>query len=188
MLTDYKMLPPSQALALLNKNANSSANDTDTQDGVATSTLSSSDSSLLYFGLQLGGLGLLLNDSLDKEIVSEHEICEIPDSPQWFKGYINLRSQVVPVFDLYDYLNLKKESSFFKSEYLLIIGRSDSIFAISVTTMPQKISINKQNQINEPPPYPEAIKQCCSTSYRQNGLWSEWDIERFISQLSHKYH
>jgi len=180
MLTDNcRMLPPSQALALLNEHTN----DISVKNESAINTLSSSEDSQLYFGLQLGGLGLLLDDSLEKEIVSEHDVCEIPNTPHWFTGFINLRSQVVPVFDLYNYLNLKKETSLFKSEYLLIIGQGDSIFAIAVASMPQKVSMDKRNQINESPPYPDVIKECCGISYKQNGLWSEWDIEHFMRSI-----
>ncbi len=189
------ILPPSEALALLNSAAAKHPPQTDTPhihaggESVEPVSLAvATETTQLYFGLQLGGLGLLLNDAIEKEIVNAFEVCEIPGSPRWFKGFFNLRSQVVPVFDLYDYLNLDRESSLFKSDYLLVIGQGDAVFALTVALLPQKIRISPQHQIDERPPYPEPLRRFCATSYRRNGLWCEWDVAGFIEYISRDFH
>lgn len=187
------ILPPSEALALLNSSAAKHQPQTDTPHRNADNEPAepvplSAEATQLYFGLRLGGLGLLLNDAIEKEIVNAFELCEIPGSPRWFKGFVNLRSQVVPVFDLYDYLSLDREASLFKSDYLLVIGQGDAVFAITVALLPQKLRFSPQQQIDERPPYPEPLRSFCATSYRRNGLWCEWDITGFIEHISRDFH
>ena len=56
------------------------------------------------YGFKIGQLGLLLCLQEKIEIVDSIDPCPIPNTPQWFAGMINLRGNLLPVFDMKELL------------------------------------------------------------------------------------
>lgn len=89
-------LPPSQALNRpLYRNSNESAYLTDEVNTIRR------------LGFRIGNLGLLIAEQATSELSEVLAICPIPFSKNWLLGLMNLRGNLMPVFDLYELLKLE---------------------------------------------------------------------------------
>ena len=84
-----------------------------------------------------------------REIVRMPDITEVPDSPEFFEGVMNLRGRVVPVIDLGKRLRLNgKERT--KSTRVLIAERTDSTVGLVVDSVTEVFRV-QPDSIEEPP-------------------------------------
>ncbi|MEK6693532.1 MAG: chemotaxis protein CheW [Nitrospirota bacterium] len=102
-------------------------------------------------GKELYGVGI---DSV-KEIVRVPDVTEVPDSPEFLEGVINLRGRVVPVIDLRKRLRLNGAERT-KSTRVLITGNSGSIVGLLVDSVSEVIKI-QPDAIEDPPEMISAI-------------------------------
>ena len=182
--TDNPLVSPTEALALLN---------TETTENVVDSPQdldesAQEDSSLrTFFGINLGAIGLLLDEGVDKEMVDNLECCPVPNSPSWLKGFTNVRGQITPVFDLNDFLQLDQEKSDqLEGEYLLVIGKGVSSFAINLTDFPEKLALGEQQHNSNTDVVPKVLQPHVRQVYFQDRLWCEWDYLGFMTMLKER--
>ncbi len=102
-------------------------------------------------GKELYGVGI---DSV-QEIVRVPDVTEVPDSPIFLEGVINLRGRVVPVIDLRKRLRLNGAERT-KSTRVLITGNGGNIVGLLVDSVSEVIKI-QPDAIEDPPEMISAI-------------------------------
>ncbi|MBK8183410.1 MAG: chemotaxis protein CheW [Candidatus Competibacteraceae bacterium] len=88
------------------------------------------------------------------EIVEQAIVYPIPQTPPWLKGLINLRGNLVPVFDLR--LSLKLGSTLQEENYLLLLGEGDDSVSFFVENLPQPVNTN--HKLTHPIPLPPVLR------------------------------
>ncbi len=183
-----RLLTPSEALAVLQKLDGAEA-----QDDVEVS-------SSHWFGLPLSrleqsgaSLGLLIREDCNKELIEEPAICQVPFTPSWLTGFTNVRGQITPVVNPYDFFCLDDVGSHATRErgarqapssYILYFDHEGDSFAISVQHLPRKFTVTSNQVMSHPPGLTTDLRACVDSCYHHEGIWCEWNLTKFKRRLT----
>ncbi len=144
-----------------------------------------SQATIRRLGFQVSNLGLLIGQQATSELTDIIEVCPIPFTAAWLLGLINLRGNLVPVFDLHKLLQFEKQSQ--KKPMLLILGQGEEAGAIVIDDLPRHITFTDNDKLNRLPPLPTLIQPYASIGYEKNGqLWFNFDHLGFFESLATK--
>lgn len=174
--TDTPWQPPSGALTRpLNRKAE------ETAWGLAQAEVSR------RMGFRIANVGLLIGENIISELKELENICAIPNTAEWLLGLINLRGNLVPVFDLYTLLRLPKTESRRRKDMLLILGEGEKAGAILIEALPIHIAFTNEDKLQIQPVLPDAIQNYTSTGYEKEGeVWFNFDHLGFFESLAKK--
>ena len=135
-------------------------------------------------GFYIGNLGLLIAKAAISELTYPLPLCPIPNTAAWLLGLINLRGNLVPVFDLHKLLQLKpKEDTI---PMLLILGSGESAGAMLIDSLPVHLNFfEEDDKLTTLPPLPNIIKSYASTGYeKEDEFWFNFDHLGFFEYLA----
>jgi twitching motility protein PilI len=136
-------------------------------------------------GFKMGNLGLLIAQQATSELTDISQNCPIPFTASWLLGLINLRGNLIPVFDLHKLLQLQRPEQ--KKPMLLILGQGETAGAIVIEDLPIHLSFTDSDKLKSLPPLPAMIKSYASSGYEKNGqLWFNFDHKGFFESLATK--
>jgi twitching motility protein PilI len=131
------------------------------------------------YGFKVGNFGFILADREKAEITDQIAVCPIPNTPIWFNGMINVRGNLVPVFDLKKYLNINDEQ---QAERLLIIGQGIKAVSLLIDELPEVVEVN--NIVTDMPPLPLILQTYTRKVYFHNQvIWLDLDYDEFFTEL-----
>ncbi len=134
------------------------------------------------YGFHVGGIDLLIRPDTVAELVEKAEIFPIPNAPVWLRGLINLRGNLVPVYDLRSLLEVVDEGVG-SAQRVLILDRGDNMVGLLIDGLPESIrGIGTPTNI---PPLPAVLRQYVSDAYTDNRtIWLEFDHRGFFRGLA----
>ena len=136
-------------------------------------------------GFQVGNLGLLIARQSVSELSDMLDICPIPFTAAWLIGLINLRGNLVPVFNLHKLLQIKMQEN--AKQMLLILGQGESAGAIVIDGLPVHLAFVEQDELQSLPPLPPDLKPYATSGYEKEGqVWFNFDNEDFFESLAKK--
>lgn len=136
-------------------------------------------------GFHVGNIGLLISPNITSELTEVKTVCPIPNTASWFLGLINLRGNLVPVFDLNMLLQLEDDTE--KKRMLLILGEGDAAGAIMINGLPLHITLSVADKLDTLPPLPETLKPYTPVAFDRNGeVWFTFDHLGFFQSLATK--
>jgi len=131
------------------------------------------------YGFKVGNFGFILADRGKAEVTDQLAVCPIPNTPIWFSGMINVRGNLVPVFDLKKYLNINDEQH---AERLLIIGQGTKAVSLLIEQLPEVVEVN--NLATDMPPLPPILQPYTRKVYFYNQvIWLDLDYDEFFTEL-----
>ena len=140
--------------------------------------------SLSRFGFNIGSINLALKKNQRAEIITMPDICVIPNTPGFFRGMINLRGNIIPVFDFEYFLNTNAPET---GQYLLILENNGQYCALTVSEMPVLINIESESQ-ELPENCPDILKNNLNKVYRFNNLlWIEPNYENLLDDIKNYF-
>ncbi|OQW95744.1 MAG: hypothetical protein BWK79_01365 [Beggiatoa sp. IS2] len=141
-------------------------------------------------GFRIGNIGLLIAPRATSELTELLSVCPIPNTASWLCGLINLRGNLVPVFDLHKLLDLDSDESGVKAvkkPMLLILGQGETAGAIKIDNLPIHINLTLGDSLESLPPLPDALKPYATSGYEKNDdIWFNFDHFGFFHSLSSK--
>lgn len=138
-------------------------------------------------GFHVGNIGLLIAQHETSELTEVLSICPIPNTAQWLLGIINLRGNLVPVFDLNTLLGLARETDRKSKPMLLILGQGESAGALMIDDLPIHITLTTADKLESLPPLPEALQPYATVGYEKNGeVWFNFDHFGFFESLANR--
>jgi chemotaxis signal transduction protein len=136
-------------------------------------------------GFRVGNIGLLIGEHAISELTELKQTCAIPNTASWLLGLINLRGNLVPVFDLNMLLSFERKQQ--KKRMLLILGSGDHAGAILLDDLPIHLIFVPEDKLENLPPLPSALKPFTHLGYEKNGeVWFSFDHHGFFESLSHR--
>jgi twitching motility protein PilI len=134
------------------------------------------------YGYQIGDLRFLIGQGTASEVlVDQTGIYPIPNTPSWVMGLINLRGNLVPVFDARPLLDLA-ENTAQQKRWLLILGRGDRAAGLFIDGLPQATLASQT--LPRLPPLPGALQPHVTKAYiRDDLVWLEFDHQGFFQML-----
>lgn len=132
----------------------------------------------------LEDMALLLDtDRMRAEIFDELQICRLPHTQPWLYGMANKRGTIVPIFDLYQYLDIKTFKDIKRHHKYLLVETENGTVGLLVDSLPIRVVVSEENKI-EPPALPQKLRafvQGCFV-YKEFSMIS-WDICGFFQQV-----
>ncbi len=78
-----------------------------------------------------------------------HDLTRVPNGPNYIKGVINLRGEVIPLIDLRQKLNMETKEADDNSR-IIVVSEEDIIIGLVVDSSSEVIEINEED-IDSPP-------------------------------------
>ena len=133
------------------------------------------------YGARVGGLRFLLPEDTVSEVVDRPEIFSIPNTASWFEGLINLRGNVVPVFDLRELLGTAPIAG--ERQMLLVIDKGEKALAIAIDGLP--VPAPDSTPLDKRPSLPDVLENFTGPVFEhQQHLWLEVDIPGLVESLA----
>lgn len=135
------------------------------------------------FGFQVDQLRLLIKPGTHSEVTVQPHICSIPNVPSWFLGVINLRGNVIPVFDVHQLLQTGNRRQALRT--VLLLDQGSETVGLSIDGLPQSVGLDRE--LRDMPPLPDALAAHVSAAYvKDDTIWLDFDHQSFFLQLGRR--
>lgn len=139
----------------------------------------------MRYGFQIGGQNILIDSHTLCEVIQNVQIYRIPNTHSWVLGVINLRGNLVPVFDFLK--RLDKTATRGEDQRLLVFDQGERAVGIYIEGLPQALQIDPENPEQRaaiPVELPDNINEHVSGAYRCNDkVWLEIDHRELFAEL-----
>ncbi len=133
------------------------------------------------YGVHVGDIGILIPENTVSEVLDRSEIFSLPNTASWVEGLINLRGNVVPVFNLHVLLGTGPVVG--ARQMLLIMDKGDNALGIAIDGLPAPTPDSVQ--MDQRPPLPEVLNKFTASAFEHGEqVWLDVDIRGLIKSLS----
>lgn len=138
--------------------------------------------SLLAF--PVAGYGLLYDHESPTEYIDKQAIYPIPTDHPLFRGLINRRGSLVPVYEIRPLIDPDQRIPDDASSNLFVLGRGDDAVGILLDAVPYRITVTEQ-QKTAPPPlltkvFGEHLKHCYKDG---DALYANVALDAYLYEL-----
>ncbi|WP_411727821.1 chemotaxis protein CheW [Methyloglobulus sp.] len=135
------------------------------------------------FGIRIGSFGFLVSTTLYCEVLDKVQVNALPNVQPWVNGILNLRGNLVSVFDL---LVVLEEAVGNKKRRLFTIDRGDKAVALWIDSFPEIKDRASLQPLKELPELPQILQRFVTGGYEQNGqVWLDVKLEDLFKALGH---
>lgn len=132
------------------------------------------------FGFRIRQMHLLIKPSTFSEVVLHPNIHPLPRVPEWFVGLLNVRGNILPVFDLH--LRLETGASNQDKRAVLVLDRGADAVGMLIDDLPQAVVFDRP--LRNIPPVHDVLQEYVSAAYlAQGATWLEFDYRGFFAAL-----
>ena len=133
-------------------------------------------------GVTIGPFSVLLPADVVSEVVKGSTVYPVPKTASWVKGLLNLRGNLVPVFNLAEHFDTAAAAP--ETPQILAVGKAEQAVALIVDGIP-KLASTSQPISYSSLPLPDAIKSHVRGAYVEDEtMWLELDISALIESLT----
>ncbi len=136
------------------------------------------------YGFRIGALGLLIQLGSTSEILQKPAIWSLPGSPPWFLGLLNVRGNLVPVYELGQVLNFGSRPADQKN-LVLVFDQGDKAVGIVIDDFPKPLS--SLSSLPNLPILPDVLNGHVRKGYiKEENIWLEFDHHSFFEEMLYK--
>lgn len=137
------------------------------------------------YGFRIGGCRFVHDLSLAVELIELPQCYDLPNSSAWFSGLVNLRGNLVPVFDLKSLLGGTGPAG--GRQMLLVIGSGDNVAGLVIDGTPDHINVDAGSRIEQPANVPEILRDHLQGAYEFAGeTWYQASYEGLFESLAQR--
>ena len=136
------------------------------------------------YGFRIGGMHFLIARDTTSEVLGQAVVYPLPNTPPWLMGLINLRGNLIPVFDPRPVLGLAEsaENTAAQKRGLLILDRGEKAAGLFIDGLPQTTAATQT--LSRLPPLPNILRSNVTKAYvRDDVVWLEFDHQNFFQSL-----
>lgn len=139
------------------------------------------------FGVRIGRVGLLVSSSIYCEVLDKTPVNPLPNVVPWLSGLLNLRGNLVPVFDLHSVLS--EAAAERNKRRLFVIGRGDKAAALWIDGLPEIKESGHLQPARKLAALPNIQQRFVSAGYEEDGQsWVHLNFEDLFEALGrHQY-
>ncbi len=131
------------------------------------------------FGFRVGQLHLLIQTGTLSEVITQTPIYPMPNVPSWFIGVMNLRGNLIPVFNLHRLLETGEADHAHK---VLVLDQGGSGVGIPIDGLPHAVHIG--DALHNIPPLHDVLQEHVTKAYTTDGrIWLDFDHRGFFTTL-----
>jgi twitching motility protein PilI len=132
------------------------------------------------YGFRVSSLSFLIKSGCASEVLHRPAIWSLPGSSPWLLGLVNLRSNLVPVFDLRQLFGLPPDPA--AEQRVLVFDQGDKAVGMLIDGFPKPLFDLKS--FPGLPQLPEELQAHVRGGYiRDDSVWLEFDHESFFEAL-----
>ena len=136
----------------------------------------------LRHGVAIGSFNVLLPPDEVSEVIKGANIFPVPKTASWVRGLLNLRGNLVPVFDLTRHFEPDTPEP--ESLQTLAIGKGENAIALVVDGIPKLASTDHPIAYSALP-LPDGIRNQVRAAYMEDdSMWLELDLPSLIESLT----
>jgi twitching motility protein PilI len=138
------------------------------------------------FGVRIGSMGFLVSTSRFCEVLDKIQINALPNVHPWVSGILNLRGNLVPVFDL---RLVMEETGDNKKRRLFAVDRGEKAVALWIDNYPEIKNRLAMKTIKTLPKLPDILQRFVTKGYEHDGqIWVDIQFEDLFKALGrHQY-
>ncbi|MEQ1545013.1 chemotaxis protein CheW [Methyloglobulus sp.] len=139
------------------------------------------------FGIHIGSLGFLVSTAKYCEVLDKIQVNPLPNIHPWVSGILNLRGNLVPVFDLR--MLLEEGAGDNKKRRLFAVDRDDKALALWIDSFPEIKDRATLQALKELPSLPQLLQRFIIGAYEHQGqIWLDVKFEDLFKTLGrHQY-
>lgn len=144
--------------------------------------LSHDDYHLPRYGFIVNGIGFMISSDILCEVVKNNKVYPIPNTRQWMKGLVNLRGNLIPVYDLALLLGLNDKPM--QQGSLLVIDKGQNSVGILIDGLPQPCDIANWSKVTQIPKLPAGLTDYISGAYSADDvIWLDFIHNEFFKSV-----
>jgi twitching motility protein PilI len=133
------------------------------------------------FGIRVGTLGMLISTTRFCEVLDKIQVNALPNVHPWVSGVLNLRGNLVPVFDL---RLVVQEVGDTKKRKLFAVDRGDKAVALWIDTYPEIKNRLVMKKLKKLPALPDVLQRFVTGGYEHDGqVWLDIKFEELFKAL-----
>lgn len=138
------------------------------------------------FGIRIGSMGILIATNRFCEVLDKIQVNALPNVHPWVSGILNLRGNLVPVFDLRLVL---EEAGDNKKRRLFAVDRGEKAVALWIDNFPEIKNRLVMQPMKKQPKLPDIMQRFVIGSYEHEGqVWLDIKFEDLFRTLGrHQY-
>jgi twitching motility protein PilI len=138
------------------------------------------------FGIRIGSMGFLVSTTRFCEVLDKIQVNALPNVHPWVSGILNLRGNLVPVFDL---RLLLEETGDSKKRRLFAVDRGEKAVAVWIDNYPEIKNRAVMKPMKKLPKLPDTLQRFVIGAYEQEGqAWLDIKFEDMFKALGrHQY-
>jgi len=134
------------------------------------------------YGFVIENIGFLIAENTLSEVVKNTKIYPIPNTRNWMKGLVNLRGNLVPVYDFSVLLGLVTENNQYNN--LLILGKDSLSVGVLIGGLPRPCNIEDWQKLEELPSGVAGLEDYVSEAYLADDIvWMDFDQRRYFESI-----
>ena len=136
------------------------------------------------YGYKISNMNFLVPEGMGSEVIQNPNIFNLPNSPTWIVGLINIRGNIIPVMNIDKLLNKISDK---KYSNILVLNKSDNQKAIAIMINDLPISLEHNDSTASSSNYPEQLLDFVSDGFsQQNNDWIEFSPQKLFEKLAGK--
>lgn len=134
------------------------------------------------YGYRDGSLNLLIRAEVGSEVIRPQALDPLPGAASHLLGLINLRGNLVPVFDLGLVLSGRR-SEITAGKLFLILDKAENAVGMLIDSYPQPLTALRT--ISQMPQLPVSLEAHVPAAYvKDEKVWLDFNHESFFEKLS----
>jgi twitching motility protein PilI len=133
------------------------------------------------YGVRLGSIGMLLPHDTVSEVLTQEVVYPIPNTAPWLSGIVNLRGNLVPVFELRQLLDT--EAALNRHQMIAVVDKGEKALGFEIDGFPD--SVDTEAPLTQMPPLPSILQEFAKAAYLSDDtVWLDVDVRDFVDSLS----
>ncbi len=144
-------------------------------------TADDSDAPAVRYGFQIGGVALLVPLGSTTEVLDRPPVFPLPRAPRWLAGMLNIRGNVVPLFDIAELLLSRSGRP--DTQRILLLGQASQAVGVYVDDLPKPLTTT--GKVSGAGDIPAILRPFVVVAFSDQGAhWCEFEYENFFRHLS----
>ena len=139
-------------------------------------------SQISRYGFVIDNMGFLIAENTLSEVVKNLQIYPIPNTQIWMKGLVNLRGNLVPVYDFSNLLGLEADKN--EARNLLVLGNDALSVAVLIDKLPRPCDVASWEKIDVLPRQLPGIEEYIEDAYLSDDIvWMDFDQKGYFESI-----
>lgn len=134
------------------------------------------------YGFRIGGVGLIIAPHTASEVVAPCPVYPLPSTDRWFRGLINLRGALVPVYELRVFLGNESDDN--EKAMMLVLDEGEYAAGMLIDGIPVAFDAARLRPLDQPSALPEPLTSYVDTVFGYDGeVWATFEHRMFFESL-----